>query len=48
MLATAQTGETGGAQLNLASPTGTNQFHGDAFELLAQQHFRCSGSALTA
>jgi hypothetical protein len=39
MLATAQTGETGGAQLNLASPAGTNQFHGDAFEFLRNDIF---------
>lgn len=39
MLATAQTGETAGAQLTLASPTGTNQFHGDAFEFLRNDIF---------
>ena len=45
MLATAQTGETAGAQLALASPTGTNRFHGDAYRILAQRRFRCPGSA---
>jgi hypothetical protein len=39
MLATAQTGETAGAQLALASPTGTDQFHGDAFEYLRNDVF---------
>ena len=39
MLATAQTGGTAGAQLALASPTGTNQFHGDAFEYLRNDVF---------
>src|SRR5271157_4207289 len=39
MLATAQTGETAGAQLALASPTGTNGFHGDTFEYLRNDVF---------
>ncbi|HXW13723.1 MAG TPA: carboxypeptidase regulatory-like domain-containing protein [Terriglobia bacterium] len=39
MLATAQTGETAGAQLALASPTGTNGFHGDAYEYLRNDVF---------
>ena len=39
MLATAQTGATAGAQLALASPSGTNQFHGDAFEYLRNDVF---------
>ena len=39
MLATAQTGETAGAQLALASPSGTNQFHGDAYEYLRNDVF---------
>jgi len=39
MLATAQTGETAGAQLALSSPTGTNGFHGDAFEYLRNDVF---------
>ncbi len=39
MLATAQTGETAGAQLILASPTGTNRFHGDAYEFLRNDVF---------
>src|SRR5580658_7964858 len=39
MLSTAQTGGTAGGQLNLASPTGTNQFHGDVFEFLRNDIF---------
>jgi hypothetical protein len=39
MLATAQTGETAGAQLNLASPSGTNQVHGDAYDFLRNNIF---------
>ncbi|HVM92745.1 MAG TPA: carboxypeptidase regulatory-like domain-containing protein [Terriglobales bacterium] len=39
MLATAQTGETAGAQLILASPTGTNRFHGNAYEFLRNNIF---------
>jgi hypothetical protein len=34
MLATAQTGATAGAQLSVTSPSGTNQFHGDAFDFV--------------
>lgn len=39
MLATAQTGETAGAQLNLASPSGTNQIHGDVYDFLRNNIF---------
>jgi hypothetical protein len=39
MLATAQAGETAGAQLALASPRGTNRFYGDAFEYLRNDVF---------
>jgi Carboxypeptidase regulatory-like domain/TonB dependent receptor len=34
LLATAETGATGGGQLIVTSPSGTNQFHGNAFEFL--------------
>jgi len=39
MLATAQTGATAGAQLALASPSGTNALHGDAYEYLRNDVF---------
>ncbi|MGA2985385.1 MAG: carboxypeptidase-like regulatory domain-containing protein [Terriglobia bacterium] len=39
MLATAQAGETAGAQLALASPSGTNGFHGDAYDYLRNDVF---------
>ena len=39
MLATAQTGATAGAQLNLASPSGTNQFHGVASDFFRNDVF---------
>src|SRR5580698_4220252 len=39
MLSTAQTGETAGAQLNLASPSGTNRFHGDTYDFLRNNIF---------
>lgn len=34
MLSTAEAGATGGPQLAVTSPSGTNQLHGDAFEFL--------------
>jgi len=39
MLATAETGGTGGGQLAVASPSGTNRFHGDAYEFLRNRTF---------
>ena len=39
MLATAESGGTGGGQLAVASPSGTNQFHGDAYEFLRNRIF---------
>jgi len=39
MLATAEAGGTGGPQLAVTSPSGTNQFHGDAFEFIRNNVF---------
>jgi hypothetical protein len=39
MLATAEAGATGGPQLSVTSPSGTNQFHGDAFEFFRNNVF---------
>ena len=39
LLATAGEGATGGAQLAVVSPAGTNQFHGRAFEFLRNSEF---------
>jgi hypothetical protein len=39
MLATAESGGTGGPQLAVTSPSGTNQFHGDAFEFFRNNVF---------
>jgi hypothetical protein len=39
MLATAEGGGTGGPQLAVTSPSGTNQFHGDIFEFLRNNGF---------
>ncbi|MGB7729454.1 MAG: carboxypeptidase-like regulatory domain-containing protein, partial [Candidatus Acidiferrum sp.] len=39
ILATAQTGATGGGQVGAASPSGTNEFHGDAYEFLRNSVF---------
>jgi hypothetical protein len=38
-LATAEEGGTGGGQLVVTSPSGTNQFHGSAFEFLRNNFF---------
>src|ERR1700686_2429828 len=39
MLSTAEEGATGGPQLAVTSPSGTNQFHGDAFEFFRNSVF---------
>ena len=39
MLATAEAGGTGGPQLAVTSPSGTNQLHGDAFEFFRNNFF---------
>lgn len=39
MLATAEEGGTGGGQLVITSPSGTNKFHGSAFEFLRNNFF---------
>lgn len=39
MLATAEAGGTGGGQLIVSSPSGTNQLHGDAFEFFRNNAF---------
>ncbi len=39
VLATAQTGGTGGGQVAVASPHGTNQLHGDAYDFLRNNAF---------
>lgn len=39
LMATAEEGGTGGAQLNVTSPSGTNKFHGRAFEYLRNDVF---------
>ncbi len=39
ILSTAQTGATGGGQLGAASPSGTNRFHGDAYDYFRNNAF---------
>ena len=39
MLSTAEAGATGGPQLAVTSPSGTNQFHGDVFEFFRNNVF---------
>ena len=39
MLATAEAGATGGPQLAVTSPSGTNRWHGNAFEYLRNDYF---------
>ncbi len=39
LMATAEEGATGGAQLDVSSPAGTNQFHGRLFEYLRNDFF---------
>jgi hypothetical protein len=38
-MATAEEGATGGAQLDVSSPSGTNRFHGRLFEYLRNNVF---------
>ena len=42
LMATAEEGATGGAQLNVSSPSGTNRFHGRLFEYLRNDFFDAS------
>ena len=42
MLSTAEGGATGGPQLTVTSPSGTNQLHGDAFEFFRNNVFDAS------
>jgi hypothetical protein len=42
MLATAEAGSTGGPHLAVTSPSGTNQWHGDAFEFFRNNAFDAS------
>ncbi|MGA9672591.1 MAG: TonB-dependent receptor [Terracidiphilus sp.] len=42
LMATAEEGSTGGAQLNVSSPSGTNRFHGRLFEYLRNDYFDAS------
>ena len=48
LMATAEEGATGGAQLDVSSPSGTNRFHGGLFEYLRNDVFdapcACLGS----
>jgi len=39
VLSTAQAGATGGGQVGIASPSGTNEFHGDAYDFLRNNAF---------
>ncbi len=39
LMSTAEEGATGGAQLNVTSPSGTNRFHGRLFEYLRNNYF---------
>jgi hypothetical protein len=39
LMSTAEEGATGGAQLNVTSPSGTNRFHGRLFEYLRNDYF---------
>jgi hypothetical protein len=39
LMATAEAGATGGAQLDVTSPSGTNRFHGRLFEFLRNDYF---------
>jgi hypothetical protein len=39
LMSTAEEGATGGAQLNVSSPSGTNRFHGRLFEFVRNNYF---------
>jgi hypothetical protein len=42
LMSTAEEGATGGAQLNVTSPSGTNRFHGRLFEYVRNDYFDAS------
>ncbi len=48
LMATAEEGATGGAQLDVTSPSGTNRFHGNLFEYLRNNVFDASEPGWTS